>query len=175
MDLFLHSGSVLSTDVTVAHENTSTSSSIAGSSITKDWSHWKEKLGAPYILQNQTKTVFATLGHTTYLHCFVGNIGDRQVRRSCEFFKRKNGNKTWRKMTIQILFLHPAKKFILAILDVIHGRVVGMGGNPTSKKKKTYTKLFKNSPKNIPLLKNFNQLYFFNLYTAEYFLPSISL
>lgn len=72
----LVSGSVLPTDVTVAHDNTSPAS---GSSITEDWGHWKEKLGAPYILQNQTKTVFATLGHTTYLHCFVGNIGDRQV------------------------------------------------------------------------------------------------
>ena len=45
----------------------------------KDWNTWSDKLGVPYFVGNQTHTVLAPLGHTTYLHCIVGNLGDRQV------------------------------------------------------------------------------------------------
>ena len=45
----------------------------------RHWNYWKGRLGVPYF-SNDTKTkVLATLGHTTYLHCVVGNLGDRQV------------------------------------------------------------------------------------------------
>ena len=46
----------------------------------RHWNYWKGRLGVPYF-SNDTKTkVLATLGHTTYLHCVVGNLGDRQVK-----------------------------------------------------------------------------------------------
>ena len=48
-------------------------------SADKDRSAWSDKLGVPYFVANQTHTVLAPLGHTTYLHCIVGNLGDRQV------------------------------------------------------------------------------------------------
>ena len=44
------------------------------------WNVWNNKLGVPYFVANQTRTVLAPLGHTTYLHCIVGNLGDRQVK-----------------------------------------------------------------------------------------------
>ena len=43
------------------------------------WGPWSDKLGVPYFVPNQTHIVLAPLGHTTYLHCIVGNLGDRQV------------------------------------------------------------------------------------------------
>ena len=43
-----------------------------------EWGAWNDKLGVPYFVPNQTHIVFAPLGHTTYLHCIVGNLGDRQ-------------------------------------------------------------------------------------------------
>ena len=49
-----------------------------------DWSAWSDKLGVPYFVGNQTHTVLAPLGHTTYLHCIVGNLGDRQVNKICK-------------------------------------------------------------------------------------------
>ena len=45
----------------------------------EEWNVWGEKLGIPYFVPNQTHIVYAPLGHTTYLHCIVGNLGDRQV------------------------------------------------------------------------------------------------
>ena len=45
----------------------------------EEWGAWSDKLGVPYFVPNQTHIVFAPLGHTTYLHCIVGNLGDRQV------------------------------------------------------------------------------------------------
>ena len=44
-----------------------------------EWESWTDKLGVPYFVPNQTHQVLAPLGHTTYLHCIVGNLGDRQV------------------------------------------------------------------------------------------------
>ena len=44
-----------------------------------EWVGWNDKLGVPYFVPNQTHIVYAPLGHTTYLHCIVGNLGDRQV------------------------------------------------------------------------------------------------
>ena len=43
------------------------------------WGSWNDKLGVPYFVANQTHLVLAPLDHTTYLHCIVGNLGDRQV------------------------------------------------------------------------------------------------
>ena len=45
----------------------------------EEWDSWNDKLGVPYFVPNQTHTVLAPIGHTTYLHCIVGNLGDRQV------------------------------------------------------------------------------------------------
>jgi hypothetical protein len=55
-------------------------SSLAGdSSASRHWNYWKDRLGVPYFSNATKTTVLATLGHTTYLHCLVGNLGDRQV------------------------------------------------------------------------------------------------
>ena len=46
------------------------------------WSaFWKSRIiGAPYF-SNETETrVLVSRGQTCYLHCLVGNLGDRQVR-----------------------------------------------------------------------------------------------
>jgi hypothetical protein len=48
----------------------------------RHWNFWKEKLGVPYFSNSTENVVLATIGHTTYLHCLVGNLGDRQVRKS---------------------------------------------------------------------------------------------
>ena len=45
----------------------------------RHWNFWKEKLGVPYFSNSTENVVLATIGHTTYLHCLVGNLGDRQV------------------------------------------------------------------------------------------------
>ena len=45
----------------------------------EEWNVWGDKLGIPYFVPNQTHIVYAPLGHTTYLHCIVANLGDRQV------------------------------------------------------------------------------------------------
>ncbi|XP_059081391.1 uncharacterized protein LOC131879162 [Tigriopus californicus] len=43
------------------------------------WAFWKNRLGVPYF-SNHTKTLVVTsYGQTTYLHCLVGNLGDRKV------------------------------------------------------------------------------------------------
>jgi hypothetical protein len=47
----------------------------------RSWAFWKGRLGSPYF-SNQTQTrVLVTRGQTCYLHCLVGNLGDRQVRK----------------------------------------------------------------------------------------------
>jgi len=43
--------------------------------------YWRRRLGSPYFANGTRSRVTATLGTTTYLHCIVGNVGDRQVRR----------------------------------------------------------------------------------------------
>jgi len=45
----------------------------------RHWNYWKGRLGVPYFANDTKTTVMATFGHTTYLHCVVGNLGDRQV------------------------------------------------------------------------------------------------
>lgn len=79
---YYYLGSVLPTDTkTSSKSEAGPSIGSAGSSASKEqWAFWKDKLGVPYFINNDTKTtVFATLGQTTYLHCFVGNLGTRQV------------------------------------------------------------------------------------------------
>lgn len=46
----------------------------------RHWNYWKGRLGVPYFANDTKTTVLATFGHTTYLHCVVGNLGDRQVQ-----------------------------------------------------------------------------------------------
>ena len=45
----------------------------------RHWNFWKEKLGVPYFSNTTENVVLSTIGHTAYLHCLVGNLGDRQV------------------------------------------------------------------------------------------------
>ena len=45
----------------------------------RHWNFWKEKLGVPYFSNATENVVLSTVGHTAYLHCLVGNLGDRQV------------------------------------------------------------------------------------------------
>ena len=45
----------------------------------RHWNYWKNRLGFPYISNATQNEVLATIGHTAYLHCVVGNLGDRQV------------------------------------------------------------------------------------------------
>ncbi len=60
----------------------------APSLSSKEWESWNDKLGVPYFVPNQTHTVLAPLGHTTYLHCIVGNLGDRQVNKFTIFLSQ---------------------------------------------------------------------------------------
>jgi hypothetical protein len=56
----------------------------------RHWNFWKDKLGVPYFSNTTENIVLATIGHTTYLHCLVGNLGDRQVRHWGKFLLKKN-------------------------------------------------------------------------------------
>ena len=58
----------------------STSSAEDRELARSSWDYWRERLGVPYF-DNSTETrVLSTIGKTSYLHCLVGNLGDRQVR-----------------------------------------------------------------------------------------------
>ncbi len=55
----------------------------------QSWNFWKDRIGVPYFSNHTQTRVLATLGRTSYLHCLVGNLGDRQVSWVCKgcFFR----------------------------------------------------------------------------------------
>ena len=70
----------------VTSPNEVTENYISSISLSGEYQNvWNNKLGVPYFLANQTRAVLAPLGHTTYLHCIVGNLGDRQVKYTWDF------------------------------------------------------------------------------------------
>ena len=44
------------------------------------WDFWRTRIGVPYFSNHTQTRVVTSIGQTTYLHCLVGNLGDRQVR-----------------------------------------------------------------------------------------------
>ena len=79
----------------VASDSSSSQSGRAFSSIggggyfdqRDSWSLWRARgVGRPYFSHNATHSrVLASRGQTSYLHCMVGNLGDRQVKLMCKF------------------------------------------------------------------------------------------
>lgn len=72
----------------------------AGGSVEKDinehnsnfyrsaqWNFWKDRLGVPYFSNHSESRVISSAGQTTYLHCLVGNLGDRQVSNEAKKFE----------------------------------------------------------------------------------------
>ena len=66
----------------------------AGGGGRSAWSaFWKSRvIGAPYFSNETATRVRVSRGQTSYLHCLVGNLGDRQVSSQSSFtFDRRNG------------------------------------------------------------------------------------
>ena len=46
----------------------------------QNWEYLKHRFEDPYFANHTEGIVYVSVGQTAYLHCLIGNLGDRQVR-----------------------------------------------------------------------------------------------